>query len=210
MSQSLNPSLNPAAMTAIAKASFTANTTGYCHEHNHLASPHMHTNACDRFVSGIDKNRQSRFYFTNRPTPIRVYLNYNERLLPAQSTEPEQINPTLNGRKLSPKTLRSQLKVSPQFIDDAKNYIFVKDTLSLVPTLPTINVATSNNIHLTMAEMAAQPLHLPPISQSQHHHHKSKANPRLASIKSRKLTESSVHSNVNSVYERRLDDFINE
>ena len=48
------------AQVALAKASFTPNSTGYCHEHNHQNRPHMHSPLCERFVSGIDKNRQSR------------------------------------------------------------------------------------------------------------------------------------------------------
>lgn len=199
-----NPSLGG---MVVNKSSFIPNLTGNVHEHNHRMTPHMHETTCDRFVSGIDKNRQSRFYFTKMPTPIRVYLNYSEKLVSAPTgiIDPasgnlgtnEQINPVLNGRKLSPKTLRSQLKVSPHFIDDAKNYIFNKETLSLVPILPTINLAASNNT-LTMAEMATQPLNLPPISQQPHHHYnKSKQNSRLTSIKPRKMTETSITSSNN-------------
>lgn len=132
-------------------------------------------------------------------TPIRVYLNYNEKLNPAASVEPnsygDQINPMLNGRKLSPKTLRSQLRINPQFIDEAKNYIFVKDSMSLVPTLPIINLTAGNQSNITMAEMAVQPLHLPVIPQTKT---KTNVSSRLAS-KSRKLTESSVFNTSNII-----------
>lgn len=231
---SINPALvgNPTLGLSINKASFMPNPTGYVHEHNHRMTPHMHSPPCDRFVSGVDKNRQSRFYFTKMPTPIRVYLNYSEKLAPAPSAviDPntlnmvntnqqtsEQINPLLNGRKLSPKTLRSQLKLSPHFIDDAKNYIFNKDTLSLVPILPTINTNIANAPHmLTMAEMATQPLNLPPITQQPHHAKTKLANNaaarQTASIKSRKLTETSVKSSMANMgnIDNRLEDFINE
>ena len=35
---------------------------------------------CDRYASGTDKNRESRFYFTPKKTSIRVYVNYGEHL----------------------------------------------------------------------------------------------------------------------------------
>jgi hypothetical protein len=45
-----------------------------------------------------------------------------------------QINPALNGRKLSPRTLKT-LRISSKFIDEAKNLIFMRDNLSFVPML---------------------------------------------------------------------------
>lgn len=229
---SINPALlaNQSIGLPLNKASFTPNPTGNVHEHNHRSTPHMHDAPCDRFVSGIDKNRQSRFYFTKKPTPIRVYLNYNEKLAPAgppstgavdqaalNMINSEQINPMLNGRKLSPKTLRSQLKISPHFIDDAKNFIFNKETLSLVPILPVINLAASgNNNTLTLAEMATQPLNLPPLVQQTNLHSKAgKLNPRLASIKSRKQTDTmsmTSMAKISNTFDKdnRIDDALNE
>lgn len=123
---------------------------------------------CDRYMSGFDRNREARFYFTSRPTPVRVYLKYNEKLAAAQADKEDsfnvnfaQLNPTLHGRKLSPRTLRQQLKISTKFLEDAKNLIFVRDTLSLVPQISTqTNSGTVNLTNdflptpLTYAEMA--------------------------------------------------------
>lgn len=156
--------------SAGSKPSFTPFPNISVHEHSHRYTPHLHTAECDRYSSGLDKNRNSRFYFTKNLTPCRVYLSYNDKLLVGSADyladgreKLSHVNQALNGRKLSAKTLKSQLKISPQFIDDAKNFIFVKETMSLIPTLPQIE---KFNQPLTYAEMAVIPTSLPSISQS--------------------------------------------
>lgn len=189
-----------------AKSSYVPFNHVTLHEHDHRQTPHMHTQLCDRYTSGLDKNRQYRFYFTKNKTPCRVYMLYNEKLasnsfemmtsladgLGAQVLS-NQVNPALNGRKLSPKTLRSQLKISPQYIDEAKNLIFVRENMSLVPVLPTINTNTNTGgqFEMTMAEMAVLPINLPTIvtneKQVNKAKHESKVNPYLKQNKLNRL-----------------------
>lgn len=155
--------------SAGSKPSFTPFPNASVHEHPHRFTPHLHSVQCDRYSSGFDKNRNSRFYFTKNLTPCRVYLSYNDKLfvdstdyLTNEREKNSHVNQTLNGRKLSAKTLKSQLKVSPQFIDDAKNYIFVKETMSLIPMLPQIQQLSQP---MTYAEMAVMPISLPSLSK---------------------------------------------
>ena len=149
--------------------SFAPYTDTSVHEHNHRYTPHLHSNDCERYSSGFDKNRSSRYYFTKSVTPCRVYLSYNEKLLGSNDYVVDHkeklslVNQGLNGRKLSARTLKTQLKVSPQFIEDAKNFIFIKETMSLVPP---ITQTITFNPPLTYADMAVMPLHLPPINQN--------------------------------------------
>jgi hypothetical protein len=95
-------------------------------------------------------------------------LNYSEKLSESQnidSKEHAHDKTTLNGRKLSARTLKNQLKISPHLIEEAKNYIFVKESLSLIPQilpLPSLNTSHSLNNYtynnLTLAEMAVIPI----------------------------------------------------
>lgn len=139
------------------------------HEHNHRYTPHLHSTECERYSSGFDKNRNSRFYYTKGLTPCRVYISYNDKLLGSNDYVIDQkeklslANQGLNGRKLSARTLKSQLKISPQFIEDAKNFVFIKETMSLVPP---IAQTIAFNPPMTYADMAVIPLHLPPINQN--------------------------------------------
>ena len=162
---------SPAEMSSVngsakSKASYVAFGNMNVHEHNHQHQPHLHSYKCNRFASGLDKNRDSRFYFTKQTTAVRVYLSYNEKLAENQIADTKEDKSTLNGRKLSARTLKNQLKISPHLIEEAKNYIFVKETLSLIPQmlpLPPLTTSSNsiNNItfqHLTMAEMAVMPL----------------------------------------------------
>ena len=131
---------NQKSSSALGKSSFVAFNEACIHQHDHRKTPHMHTTECDRHVSGLDKNRCTRFYFTKQTTPVRVYLSYNEKLIMASLTDMKDtkhlpLNSSFNGRKLSPKTLKSQFKLSPKFIEDAKNLIFLKDSLSFVPPI---------------------------------------------------------------------------
>ncbi len=159
--------------SAISKHSFVPFNDSNIHEHDHRLTPHIHSFECDRYSSGNDQNRTNRFYFTRQTTPVRVYLNYNEKLLMPSIDEVKsdgsqvQFNAQLNGRKLSPRTLRTQLRLSQKFIDDAKNLIFLNESLSLVPPQASIPVQTSNlPMPLTMAEMAVLPLHTPATSSA--------------------------------------------
>lgn len=158
--------------SALSKASFTAYSNMAIHHHDHRQTPHLHSTECDRYLSGFDKNRQARFYFTKTQTPCRVYLSYNEKLISTSmefTNEKEklsQVNTVLNGRKLSPKTLKTQLKISPQFMEEAKNFVFIKETMSLIPQLPQLPPIHTNQ-PLTMAEMAVLPLHLPSLNLTQ-------------------------------------------
>lgn len=191
--------------SAISKSSFVAYTGASIHEHNHLENPHVHSTTCERYVSGLDKNRESRFYFTQNKTPVRVYLSYNDKLIGSQTLEkddlknqpPPQAIVNLNGRKLSPRTLKTQLKISPQFVEEAKNYIFVKDTLSLVPPMVQTSIAGNYTFQaqLTYAEMAVMPFNnLPTNNQSVPQHHKSKAHMSNASSKKSKMISSATLS----------------
>ena len=153
--------------------SFRAFSAKNCHYHNHdaIKIPHLHKpGTCDRYASGLDRNRENRLYFTKQRTSVRVYLNYNEGLVPQQ--EPENVNKVkesknikqskhakaskvhekedkynykndknvdktdpvnLNGRKLSPRTLRGRFNVSNKLIEDAKELVYAHDSLSFVP-----------------------------------------------------------------------------
>lgn len=174
--------------SAGSKLSFNPFPNVSVHEHPHRYTPHLHSIQCDRYSSGFDRNRNSRFYFTKNLTPCRVYLSYNDKLtmgsadyLANEREKNSHANQNLNGRKLSAKTLKNQLKVSPQFIDDAKNFIFVKETMSLVPILPQIQQL---NQPLTYAEMAVMPLNLPSLSKPSTN--KSKQNSSNSQIKNGK------------------------
>lgn len=180
--------------SAGSKPSFAPFPNISVHEHLHRYTPHLHSSECDRYSSGLDKNRNSRFYFTRNLTPCRVYLSYNDKLL-AGSTDliadgrekHSQVNQTLNGRKLSAKTLKTQLKISPQFIDDAKNFIFVKETMSLIPMLPQIQQSSQP---MTYAEMAVMPISLPSISQSTSNRSKQTTSNSQLKINKSNLTKS--------------------
>lgn len=159
--------------SAASKHSFVAFNEANIHEHDHRLTPHLHSFECDRYSSGTDQNRNSRFYFTKTTTPVRVYLSYNEKLLMPSIDEVKtddkmgQFNAQLNGRKLSPRTLRNQLRLSQKFIEDAKNLVFLNDSLSLVPPQTSIpNIASNLPLPLTMAEMAVLPLHTPATSSA--------------------------------------------
>lgn len=153
--------------SAASKHSFVPYNESNIHEHNHRVTPHLHSFECDRYSSGTDQNRNSRFYFTKQTTPVRVYLSYNDKLLMPSIDEVRtdenkvsQFNAQLNGRKLSPRTLRTQLRLSQKFIEDAKNLVFLNDSLSLVPPQTSIpNVSSNLPLPLTMAEMAVLPYH---------------------------------------------------
>lgn len=70
--------------------SFRAFSAKNCHYHNHdsIKIPHLHKpGACDRYASGFDRNRENRLYFTKQRTSVRVYLNYNEGLVPQPEAE---------------------------------------------------------------------------------------------------------------------------
>jgi hypothetical protein len=76
---------------------------------------------------------------------------------------------TLHGRKLSPRTLRTHFRVSPQFLEEAKNFVFNKESMSFTPILPSLAPTTSvnNPFGVTFAEMAVLPLNVPlPTSNS--------------------------------------------
>ena len=170
--------------SVMTRASFVGFNRANVHEHNHVnrTEPHMHRAECERYASGFDRNRECRFYFTKSKTPVRVYLKYNEKLALATGHEyrddtnnlnVSQLNPTLNGRKLSARTLKGQLKISSKFVDEAKNFVFIRENLSLVPipvALPpnappnaAVNAALNLNANstnltgrqsMTLAEMA--------------------------------------------------------
>jgi hypothetical protein len=154
--------------SAVSKHSFVAFDESNVHEHDHRLTPHIHSFECDRYSSGNDQNRNCRFYFTKNTTAVRVYMNYNEKLLMPSIDEVRhdggggapQFNSQLNGRKLSPRTLRNQLRLSQKFIEDARNLIFLNDSLSLVPPGASVpNVSNNLPLPLTMAEMAVLPFH---------------------------------------------------
>jgi hypothetical protein len=106
--------------------SFIADGHRQVHFHNHEKKPHMHSTNCDRYVSGIDQNRDKRFYFTSNLTPVRVYLNYNE----TPKIEDKNHFSSLQGRKLSPKSLRKNFNLKDSFISVAKNLVFVSSSSS--------------------------------------------------------------------------------
>lgn len=61
--------------------SFQPHPTKPIHQHDHLKTAHLHQpGICDRYASGLDRNRESRFYFTGKQTTVRVYVNYDESL----------------------------------------------------------------------------------------------------------------------------------
>ena len=96
------------------------------HLHSHFDNgPHLHEkrNAkCFRCASGYDPNRTNRYYFTDEPTPVRVYLLYKEKpsvnfSLPELTTSKELANASTD-RTLSKASIE-KLAVSEKFIDDA-------------------------------------------------------------------------------------------
>lgn len=186
--------------SAESKSSFAPYGDSSVHEHNHRYTPHLHYESCDRYLSGFDKNRHTRFYFTKGQTPCRVYLSYNEKLISpsadfnSEKEKQSQINAVLNGRKLSPKTLKNQLKISPNFIEDAKNFIFIKESMSLIPPIPQLPPSQAM-LQLSMAEMAVLPFNLPNLNLTTN---KSKNAVSKANKISSKLTSSSTTSLSNS------------
>ena len=113
------------------------------HIHDHRTTPHLHTFSCERFTSGYDTNRQHRFYFTTGLTPVRVYLSYedtklNEKAKNEMSKREKVKNTSLNGRKLSPRTLKRNFRLSANLVEDAKNLIFMEETRSFIPQISLI------------------------------------------------------------------------
>lgn len=143
------------------RVSFIASRKRVVHQHSHRSSPHVHSGECDRFLSGIDRNRHLRYYFTNEPTPVRVYLTYSltgltDSKQPNATPLPSEM--TLTNRKLSPRLYRNQYRLNPRYADEMKNYVFNKETLSFVPLSlgisATVDDSTCNNNGMTFAEMA--------------------------------------------------------
>ena len=111
------------------KMSFISDAKSNVHEHAHRKTPHLHVSGiCDRFTSGVDRNRANRFYFTKQITPCRVYLSYNERLLTSpvdtnlgnlkDATQFNQQKDLIyNGRKFSPRTLKCHFRINPKYIE---------------------------------------------------------------------------------------------
>lgn len=70
---------------SLTSESFRAFSAKNVHQHEHFRTPHRHrAELCDRFNSGLDRNRESRFYFTPAKTSVRCYLNYDEKLVPPE------------------------------------------------------------------------------------------------------------------------------
>ena len=110
--------------------SFIAGDQRQVHYHNHMKTPHMHSINCERYVSGLDENRKQRFYFTSNLTPVRVYLSYDV----SKENEKQEIHyNALNGRKLSPKSLRKNFKLKDSLINVAKNLVFHSYCKSFIP-----------------------------------------------------------------------------
>ena len=108
--------------------------------HDHRKTPHQHSYNCERFTSGFDINRQQRFYFTTGLTPVRVYLSYddnklNETIRNELNKREKTKSSSLNGRKLSPRTLKRNFRLNSNLIDEAKNLIFIEETRSFIPQL---------------------------------------------------------------------------
>jgi hypothetical protein len=118
---------------------------------------------------------------TNKIT--KVYIHYNERLLSTPQAEVSKeakdhpavtvnvntnANAGLHGRKLSPRTLRSHFHINSQYLEEAKNFVFNKDSMSftpvILPPINTVNALTNTNQSqqppppMTFAEMAVLPL----------------------------------------------------
>ena len=178
--------LNSFQETIPTEPSFIANDGTPIHEHKHLSTPHLHNTDCDRYVSGIDKNRTARFYFTNEQTPIRVYIKYNESLIEQPegksfktNTNDVKLNETkklaiVNGAKVSLTTLKGA--ISSKFLDEAKNLVFLNESMSFVP--PQAETTHEWRPSTTYAEMAVIPFddfaeedHSNKNSLFHHHHH---------------------------------------
>jgi hypothetical protein len=116
---------------------FTPYENKVVHQHDHLSFPHIHRRDCNRLVSGSDKNRDKRFYFTRNVTPVRVYVRYEHT---GGSKSAKKLAATelpkfahYNGQKLNANVLRNTLGMSNKFIKEASNLVFVHESLSFIP-----------------------------------------------------------------------------
>ena len=141
----------------------TAVDPSVIHLHSHFDNgPHLHEkrNAkCFRCVSGYDPNRTNRYYFTDEPTPVRVYLLYKEKpsvnfSLPELTTskidtcreketfhQKESANASTN-RTLSKASIE-KLSVSEKFIDDAARMVYNPVCKSFAPCFAQIKFSIS-------------------------------------------------------------------
>lgn len=113
---------------------FVADQNKVIHQHDHLNYPHMHQTECNRLLSGIDKNRDKRYYFTRHVTPVRVYISYDKGASAYNRRAVDEFD-ELNGRQLSANCLKNQIGISSKFLKDASEFYFIRETLSFVPVL---------------------------------------------------------------------------
>lgn len=97
------------------------------HLHDHINRPHLHSSECDRLISGYDKDRHKRFYFTTNLTPVRCYVSYSKTI----SSIKKDLN-DYNGNQV-PKNTLLRLGISHEYINEVTKFIFSKETCSFTP-----------------------------------------------------------------------------
>jgi hypothetical protein len=100
----------------------------HIHCHSDIKLPHIHSSCCDRVVSAHDANRDKRYYFTNELTPVRVYINYNNKE-PGEDDKHAFV-------PFNTTNQNTKLRVSEKFLKEITSMKFVKETLSFIPSNP--------------------------------------------------------------------------
>ena len=112
----------------------------HIHYHSDLKLPHIHSSSCERVVSAHDTNREKRYYFTNKLTPVRVYINYSSNHKEHDNDKKALV--TINSANNQNAT--SKISVSEKFFKEISNMKFVKETLSFIPNSASKNQNSSN------------------------------------------------------------------
>jgi hypothetical protein len=103
----------------------------------------------------------------------------------------------LHGRKLSPRTLRMHFRVSPQFLEEAKNFVFNKDSMSFAPVFPSLFPTTGINNNppttFTFADLAVLPLNAPLPNSNQPN-----TMPQITNATNKSKTISNTHRNLST------------
>ena len=107
----------------------------HCHPDKKL--PHLHASGCERVMTAYDRQREKRYYFTNKLTPVRVYIRYDKEVEKKSYNNNSSLNfeaPAYKeGSKMELLNLRNKLGISSKFLKETSTMRFIKETLSFIP-----------------------------------------------------------------------------
>ena len=99
----------------------------HVHNHSERKFPHLHTIGCERLMTAFDKQRDKRYYFTNKLTPVRVYIKYDKEHESAKKSK-NSVTPSSNDYKDNKLPV-----ISAKFLKETSTCRFIKETLSFIP-----------------------------------------------------------------------------